>query len=88
MSSSSQVTKELIDTVKQLQTSMEAIKTELGTITLIESRKAKLIASFEEAEVSMKDVRAKIYEQYGDGTIDLNTGEFTPNGVQEAEIVE
>jgi len=87
--STTHVAKELIDTVKQLQSSMEAIKTELGTITLIESRKAKLIASFEEAEVSMKDVRAKIYEQYGDGTIDLNTGEFTPNGVvPEAEIVE
>jgi hypothetical protein len=87
--STTHVAKELIDTVKQLQSSMEAIKSELGTITLIESRKAKLIASFEEAEVSMKDVRAKIYEQYGDGTIDLNTGEFTPNGVvPEAEIVE
>lgn len=85
---STQVTKELIDGVKQLQTSMEAIKTELGTITLIESRKAKLIASFEEAEVSMKDLRSKIYEEYGDGTIDLNTGEFTPNGVPEAVIVE
>ena len=87
-SSTTHVAKELIDTVKQLQSSMEAIKSELGTSTLIDSRKAKLITSFEEAEVSMKDVREKIYDDYGDGTIDLNTGEFTPNGVPEAEIVE
>lgn len=84
----SQVNKEFLENIKQLQSLMESIKTELGTIALIESRKAKLIASYEEAEASMKDVRAKIYDKYGDGTIDLATGEFTPNPAPEAEIVE
>lgn len=84
----SQVNKEFLENIKQLQTLMESVKTELGTIALIESRKAKLIASYEEAESSMKDVRAKIYDKYGDGTIDLTTGEFTPAPAPEAEIVE
>lgn len=84
----SQVNKEFLENIKQLQTLMESVKTELGTIALIESRKAKLIASYEEAEASMKDVRAKIYDKYGDGTIDLTTGEFTPAPAPEAEIVE
>lgn len=83
-----QVSKELLDKIKELQSLMESVKTELGTIALIESRKAKLISSYEEAEESMKDVRVKIYDKHGDGTIDLNTGVFTPATPPEAEIVE
>lgn len=83
-----QVNKEFLENIKQLQSLMESVKVELGTIALIESRKAKLIASYEDAEQSMKDVRTKIYDQYGDGTINLETGEFTPSQAPEAEIVE
>jgi hypothetical protein len=34
----------------------------------------------------MEEVRAKILEVHGDGTVDLNTGEFTP--ATGAEVIE
>jgi hypothetical protein len=74
-----QVNQEYIDEIKKLQSEMENIKSELGTISIIEHRKQKLLTAYVDTEESLRLMRAKIYEEYGLGTIDLSTGEFKPN---------
>lgn len=80
-----QVKEEYIEEIKKLQSEMDSIKSELGTIAIIEHRKQKLLTGYVDAEESLRLMRAKIYEEYGLGTIDLSTGEFKPNEEESAK---
>ena len=64
---------------------MGKIQNELGAILLMELRKSTLLDAYKQQEAKMEEARKAILEAHGDGTVDLNTGEFTP---AEAEIVE
>lgn len=82
------VNEELLNSIKEVQNEMGKIQNELGAILLIELRKSTLLEAYKQQEVKMEEVRKAILDAHGDGTVDLNTGEFTPAPAPEAEIVE
>ena len=80
------VNQEYIDTVKNAQATMKAIQSELGAIALVELRKEALLAAYKAEEQKIQETSTKIREEYGDGSLDLESGEFTP--AETAEVVE
>lgn len=81
------VNQEYVDTVKNAQATMKAIQSELGAIALVELRKESLLAAYKAEEQKIQEVSAKIREEHGDGSLDLESGEFTATP-EEAEVVE
>jgi hypothetical protein len=82
------VNQELLDAVKEAQKNLQAIQMELGAIALVELRKSALIRAYEEQQAKIKEATEAIQAEYGDGNVDLETGEFTPAPAPEAEVVE
>ena len=80
------VNQEYIDTVKNAQATMKAIQSELGAIALVELRKEALLAAYKAEDQKVQETSTKIREEYGDGSLDLESGEFTP--AETAEVVE
>ena len=80
------VNQEYIDTVKNAQATMKAIQSELGALALVELRKEALLAAYKAEEQKVQETSTKIREEYGDGSLDLESGEFTP--AETAEVVE
>lgn len=79
-----QVKQELLDKVKEAQKNIQTIHVELGAISLAELRKASLFKAFEEQQAKINEATEAIRAEYGDGNVDLDTGEFTPVPTQEA----
>tara|TARA_R110001592_G_scaffold42649_1_gene138448 strand:+ start:976 stop:1224 length:249 start_codon:yes stop_codon:yes gene_type:complete len=79
------VKEEFLESIKSIQNDMNKIQQELGAIALLKVRKSNLISSFEELEERMADSRKLIVEEYGDGTVNLDTGEFTPVEAEEVK---
>jgi hypothetical protein len=82
------VNQELLDAVKEAQKNLQAIQMELGVIVLAELRKAALLKAYEEQQAKIKEATDAIQAEMGDGSVDLETGEFTPTPAPEAEVVE
>ena len=82
------VKEELLNAVKEAQKNLQAIQMELGVIVLAELRKDALLKAYEEQQGKIKEATDAIQAEYGDGNVDLETGEFTPAPAPEAEIVE
>jgi hypothetical protein len=82
------VNQELLDAVKEAQKNLQAIQMELGVIVLAELRKAALLKAYEEQQAKIKEATDAIQAEMGDGSVDLETGEFTPAPAPEAEVVE
>ena len=82
------VNQEYIDSIKEVQKNLQAIQMELGAISLLELKKKALFDAYIEQEEKVKEVTGKIQEEYGNGSVDLETGEFTESQPEEAEIVE
>jgi hypothetical protein len=80
------VNQEYIDTIKNAQATMKAIQSELGAIALVELRKESLLAAYKAEDQKVQETSTKIREEYGDGSLDLESGEFTP--AETAEVVE
>jgi hypothetical protein len=55
---------------------------------LAELRKNALLKAYEEQQAKLKEATDAIQKTHGDGNVSLETGEFTPAPVPEAEIVE
>lgn len=83
-----QVKEELLNAVKEAQKNMQAIQLELGVIMLAELRKDALLKAYEEQQAEIKKATDAIQAEHGDGSVDIETGEFTPAPVPEAEVVE
>ena len=81
-----QVKEELLNAVKDCQKAMQAIQVELGAIALAELRKEALLAAYKEQQTKVQEATEAIREEYGDGSVDLESGEFTPE--TSAEVVE
>tara|TARA_R110001592_G_scaffold9630_4_gene51044 strand:- start:6767 stop:7015 length:249 start_codon:yes stop_codon:yes gene_type:complete len=79
------VKKESLESIKSIQTDMNKIQQELGAISLLEARKSTLISSHTELEEKMAEARKVILEEHGDGTVNLDTGEFTPVEAEEVK---
>ena len=82
------VKEELLNVVKESQKNLQAIQMELGVIMLAELRKDALLKAYEEQQAKLKEATDAIQAEHGDGNVSLETGEFTPAPVPEAEIVE
>lgn len=80
------VKEELLSAVKDSQKAMQAIQMELGAIALAELRKETLMAAYKEQQSKVQETTEAIREEYGDGSVDLESGEFTPE--TSAEVVE
>tara|TARA_R110000782_G_scaffold264675_1_gene357958 strand:+ start:447 stop:683 length:237 start_codon:yes stop_codon:yes gene_type:complete len=70
------IREELMDSIKDARNKMSAIQNELGSLPI---RKAALIKAFADQEAEAQAVSDAIREEYGDGMVDLETGEFTAN---------
>ena len=76
------IREELLQQVKQIRTSAIQIKTTLGDLVIDENniklQKEELLKNYSELIVSEKNLIDTINKEYGEGNLDLATGEFTP----------
>jgi Skp family chaperone for outer membrane proteins len=84
----SKVKQEYLDSIKEVQKNLQAIQLELGAIALAELRKKALLEAYADQEAKAKEVADSIQAEYGNGSVDLETGEFTEAPAAEAEVVE
>ena len=86
------LTQEELQQIADLQTRNRAIVQELGEIELVrlnvERRRANADAFLAELRQAEADFGKSLSEKYGDGTVDLSTGEFVPAPAPEAPAVE
>lgn len=80
------VKEELLAPINEAQKTMQLIQMELGAIVLAELRKESLKEAYKEQESIIQNATEEIRNEYGDGSVDLKTGEFVPQ--PEAEVVE
>lgn len=83
-----QVKEELLNAVKEAQKNLQAIQVELGALKLAELRVEELFAAYKEQQVKVKEATDAIQAEHGDGSVNLETGEFTPADGTGAEVVE
>lgn len=79
-----QIKEELLDAVKEARNTMAAIQSELGSIALVELRKEALLEEYKKQQGALNEATNSIREEYGDGEVDLESGEFTAT-VEEVE---
>ena len=81
-----QVKEEFLNAVKEAQAAMQSIQMELGAIALAEIRKEALMKAYKDQQEKIQQTTEAIREEYGDGSVNLESGEFTPE--TSAEVVE
>jgi hypothetical protein len=76
------IREELLQQVKQIRTSAIQITTTLGDLVIDENniklQKEELLKNYSQLIVSEKNLIDTINKEYGEGNLDLATGEFTP----------
>ena len=72
-----QIKEELLNAVKEARNTMAAIQSELGSIALVELRKEALLEEYKNQQGALNEATNNIREEYGDGEVDLESGEFT-----------
>jgi hypothetical protein len=82
------VKEELLAPVNEARQTMQAIQLELGAIALAELRKEALLEAYKEQQQKLKEATDAIQAEYGDGSVDLESGEFIPGEASAAEVVE
>ena len=74
-------TKEL-QPLKEYQEKINIIIVSLGKLDLqinsLENTKKNLIKEYQELEISQQKTALELQDKYGEGNIDLESGEFTP----------
>lgn len=83
------LTSEEIQQIKSIQEKNRAAVIELGELEIhansIEQRKANVFKFLQELREEEQSFAKELTDKYGDGSINLDTGEFTPNPVAEEE---
>ena len=79
-----QIKEELLNAVKEARNTMVAIQSELGSIALIELSKEALLEEYKKQQGALNEATNNIREEYGDGEVNLESGEFTAT-VEEVE---
>lgn len=69
---------EQLNALKTAKGEMEKIQAELGMIALMELRKAVILQEYAKRETTINETIEAINAEHGDGSLDLETGEFTP----------
>lgn len=76
------LTQEEIQQVKDLQSQNQALAVELGNLEVakiqIELNHKELVQFFTELKTKEQELGKTLSEKYGNGTIDLDKGEFIP----------
>jgi hypothetical protein len=84
------LTQEQLQQISDIQNNYQAIAQELGNIELqkiaLEARRQAAEQFLIELQTQEKEVAVAIEQEYGKGSINLSTGEFTPT--QEEEVIE
>lgn len=84
------LTQEQLQQISDIQNNYQAVAQELGNIELqkiaLEARRQAAEQFLIELQTQEKEVAITIEQEYGKGSINLSTGEFTP--VQEEEVIE
>lgn len=73
-----QVDESLIEKIKEAQKGMQQIQTELGAISLVKIREEFLFEEYKKLQAVVEEVSAEVRAEHGDGSVNLETGEFTP----------
>ena len=82
------VKEEMLAPVNDARQAMQAIQVELGALALAELHKEALLAAYKEQQQKLKEATDAIQAEYGDGSVDLESGEFMPGEAPAAEVVE
>lgn len=76
------IKEELLQQVKQIRTAAIQITNTLGDLTIDENniklQKEELLRSYSQLILDEKNLLESINKEYGEGNLDLTTGEFTP----------
>ncbi len=71
-----------LQTLKEYQEKINIIVVNLGKLDLqinsLENTKKNLIKEYQEIETSQQKTALELQNKYGEGNIDLESGEFTP----------
>lgn len=71
------IKEELIEAINDARKTMAAIQSELGALALAELRKEALLEEYKAQQLKVNETTDAIREEYGDGEVNLETGEFT-----------
>jgi hypothetical protein len=72
------IDEQLIAKIKEAKNEMQQIQMELGAIALAEISKEILLDNYKKLKTTIDETVSEIGTEFGDGQIDLETGEFTP----------
>ena len=76
------LTIEEIEQLQELQKENQAVAQELGNLEItklqIEARREEVVKYFNELKAKEQEIGKTFTEKYGNGTIDLDKGEFIP----------
>jgi hypothetical protein len=76
------VSEEILNEIKDLRTEQGSLQAEMGSLGItkqeIKEREAAIYAELKELGSKAQESMSKIREEYGDGSVDLESGEFTP----------
>ena len=81
------LTVEEIEKLQEIQQKNAAVATELGNLEItklqVEARKAEVVEFFNKLKEEEQAFGKELSEKYGNGSIDLENGEFIPNPTAE-----
>lgn len=76
------LTQEELDTIKSIQEKTNAVVSELGNLELtqlqLDARKEEIKSYYNDLKSEESKFGKELSEKYGNGTIDLEKGEFVP----------
>lgn len=80
---SKKLTAEELNELKEIQMTQEGIISSLGQIEtqkqILKNKKDNILNQFSTLQEKQSEVAKNLQEKYGDGNINIETGEFTPN---------
>lgn len=86
------VKEEQLSKVVELKQMQEQLILEVGSLTIakkeIDERLKKVYPLVRETSEQIQVIVDEISKEYGPGTLDIQTGEFTPSESPDAEVVE
>lgn len=78
------LTEEEIKELRDLQQETSNLTQQLGSIEVarlnLKSQREKVEEAFEELRIKEQDLSKRLFDTYGNGSLDLEKGEFTPAG--------
>ena len=81
------VSEEILGEIKELRSKQGSLQSEMGSLGIteqeIKERKAAIYAELKELGGKAQEAMSKIREEHGDGSVDLESGEFTPANTAE-----